>query len=96
MVIKDTSGVMFSKKNNWSLADASDTIEFFLNEFPWIHCIQWIMQKHKIGMVSRNTPHLVIAIFSNEVVKMKYRYLPRGSKENVLSITITGKVTMPG
>ena len=67
-------------------------------------------------MVTRNTPHLVIVIFSDEVVKMKLerslkpsskmkflllcldrylvsmvscnRYLPRGSKENVLSTTI--------
>ena len=69
------------------------------------------MTKHKIGMVTRNTPHLVIVIFSDEVVKMIFlllcldgylfivvivviRYLPRGSKENVLSITITGNVTM--
>ena len=30
------------------------------------------MTKYKIGMVTRNTPHLVIAIFSDEVVKMKF------------------------
>ena len=68
------------------------------------------MTKHKIGMITRNTPCLVIVIFSDEVVKMKYliifleryllnvvignRYQPRGSKENVLSNTITGNVTM--
>ena len=61
-------------------------------------------------MVTRNTPHLVIVIFSDEVVKMKFlllcldrhlfsvvvgnRYPPRGSKENVFSITIIGSVTM--
>ena len=57
-------------------------------------------------MVTRNAPHLVIVIFSDEVVKMEFldrylfsvvienRYLPRGSKENVLSITITQNVTM--
>ena len=57
-----------------------------------------------------NAPCPVIDIFSDEVAKMNflllcldryafsvvigYRYLPRGSKENVLSITITGNVTM--
>ena len=68
------------------------------------------MTKHKIGMVTRNVPHLVIVIFSDEVVKMKFllifldryllnvvidnRYVPRGNKENVLSIAITGNVTL--
>ena len=63
-----------------------------------------------MGKVTRNTPCLVIVIFSDEVVKMKFqllcrdrylfsvvsgnRYLPRGCKENVLSTTITGDVTM--
>ena len=58
-------------------------------------------------MVTRNTPHL---IFSEEVVKIKFlqlcmdkylfsvvsgnRYLPTGSKGNVLSTTITGNVAM--
>ena len=62
-------------------------------------------------MVTRNTLHLIIIIFSEEVVKMKFlllcmdkylfsvvsdnRYLPRTSKGNVLSTTITGNVTMP-
>ena len=45
-----------------------------------------------------------LVIFSDEVVKMKYlllsldrhvfRYLPRGSKENVLSAIIIGNITM--
>ena len=68
------------------------------------------MTKHKIGKVFRNTPCLVIVIFLDEVVKMKFlllfldkylfsvvvgnRYLPRGSKENVLFIIIFGNVTM--
>ena len=55
-------------------------------------------------------PHLEIVIFADEVVKIKFlqlfldgylfivvignRYLPRGGKENVLYITITGNVTM--
>ena len=68
------------------------------------------MTKHKIGMVTRNTPCLIIVIISDEVVKMNFlllclnrysfsvvsanRYLPRSSKENVLSTTITGNVTM--
>ena len=68
------------------------------------------MARHKIGMVTRNTPHLIIVILSEEVVKMKFvllcldrylfsvvsgnGYLPRGSKENMLSTTITGNVTM--
>ena len=68
------------------------------------------MTKHKIGMVTRNIPHLIIVIFSDQVVKMKVlilcldrhlfsvvsgnRYLPRGSKENVLSTTIIGNITM--
>ena len=68
------------------------------------------MTKNKIGMVTRNISHLVIVIFSDEVVKMNIllicldrylfrvvngnRYLPRDSKENILSTTITGTVTM--
>ena len=70
------------------------------------------MTKHKIGMITRNTTHLVIVIFSDEVVKINFlllcldrylfgvvigkRYLPRGSKENVFSITIIGSVTGSG
>ena len=61
-------------------------------------------------MITRNTPHLLTVIFSDEVIKMNFlplcldrylfsvvsgnRYLFRGSKENVLSITITGNITM--
>ena len=30
------------------------------------------MTKHNIAMVTRNTPHLVIVIFSDEVVKIKF------------------------
>ena len=61
------------------------------------------------GMVGRNTSHLIIIIFSDDVVKMRSlllcldryqfsvvsgnRYLPRGSK-NVVPITITGNVTL--
>ena len=67
------------------------------------------MKKHKIAMVTKNTLCLVIVIFADEVVKISFllcldrylssvvcgnRYLPRGSKENVLSIPITGNVTM--
>ena len=68
------------------------------------------MTKSKIEMVTRNTPCLVIVIFSHEVVKMEFlplrldkylltvvsgnRYLPRGSKENICSTTITGSITM--
>ena len=66
--------------------------------------------KAQIGIGTRNMPHLVIVIFSDEVVKMNFSlpcldwyvfsvvsgniYLPRGSKENVLSTTIIGNVTM--
>ena len=68
------------------------------------------MTEHKIGMVTRNTPCLVIVIFSDEVVKMRFlqlcldrylfsvvnhsRYLPMGCKENVLSTTTTGNIIM--
>ena len=68
------------------------------------------MTKYKIGMVARNTPHLVIVVFSDEVVKMKFlllcldrylfsvvigsKYLPRGSKDNIFPVTITENVTM--
>ena len=64
------------------------------------------MTKFKIGMVTRYTPHLVMVIFSDEVVKINafYRYLvsvvsgnkylPRDGKENVLSTTITTNITM--
>ena len=58
------------------------------------------MTKHKIGMVSINTQHLVIVIFSSKNENLwidRYlfrvvsgnRYLPRGRKENILSTTIT-------
>ena len=30
----------------------AETIEFFLNEFPWIQRIQWIVTKSKSGMVT--------------------------------------------
>ena len=46
------------------------------------------MTKHKIEMVTMNTPCLVIVIFSARKV------VPIVSKENVLSTTITGNVTM--
>ena len=54
--------------------------------------------------------YLVIVIFSDDLVEIKFlllcldrylfsvvsgnRYLPRGSKENVLSTTITGNITI--
>ena len=57
-------------------------------------------------MVTKNTPCLVIVIFSDEVVKMNFlillpdrylfsvvsgnRYLPRGGKENVLFLLLLG------
>ena len=47
----------------------SKLFEFFLNDFCWIHWIQWIMTKHKIDMVTKNTPHLITVILSDEVVK---------------------------
>ena len=68
------------------------------------------MTKLDIGMVTRNVPRLVIVIFSDEVVKISIlllfldrylfivvsgnRYLPRGSKEIVLSTIITMNITM--
>ena len=68
------------------------------------------MRKHKIGKVTRNTPHLLIVILSDEAVKMIFlllcldrylfsvlplgRYLLPLTKENVLSTTITLNVTM--
>ena len=68
------------------------------------------MTKHKTGMVTRNTSYMLIVILSDEVVKMKFlllwldrclfsvvsgnRYLLRGSKENVLSTSITGNITL--
>ena len=68
------------------------------------------MTKHNIGMVTRNTPNLIIVIISEKAVKLKFcvlcldrylfsvvsgnKYLHRGSKENVLSTIISGNVTM--
>ena len=65
------------------------------------------MTKHKIGSVTRNTPCLAKIIFSDEVIKIFTTvdrclfsvvngngYLHRGSKENVLSTTITGNITI--
>ena len=48
--------------------------EFFLNDFPWIHWIQWILTKFKIVMVTKKTPHLLIVMFSDEVVKWYFYY----------------------
>ena len=63
--------------------------------------IQWIVTKHKIGMVSRNNQHLIIIILSEEEVKIKFlllcleKYLfSVVSKENVLFSTITRNVTL--
>ena len=68
------------------------------------------MTKHKIGMGTRNTLCLVIVIFSDEVVKMNFLllcedrylfnvvsdniYLNKGSKENVISTSITENIIM--
>ena len=62
------------------------------------------MTKSKSCMNTRNTPCLVLVIFSDEVVKTNFpllsldryllgvvigdRHIPRGSKENVPSFTI--------
>ena len=88
-----------------NIIHVNETMSFLLNSPNSMN-----HDKAQIGMVTRNMPHLVIVIFSDEVVKMKIllqyldryllsvvrdnRYLPRGSKEKVLSITITGSVTM--
>ena len=60
-------------------------------------------------MVTRNTSSLLLVAFSDEVAKIEFllllyrylfsvvsgdRYLPRGSKENVLSVTISRNVTV--
>ena len=61
-------------------------------------------------LVTKNISCLVIDIFSDKVVKLKFlllpldgnlfsvvtgnRYLPRGGQENVFSITITRNLTM--
>ena len=49
------SFLIWSPKDNTNkcLWIVSKTIEFFLNDFCWIHWIQWIVTKHKIGMVTR-------------------------------------------
>ena len=68
------------------------------------------MTKAKSGLVTRDALCLTIAKFSVEVGKKTFlllhryeylfsvahgiRYLPRGCKENVLSITIAGKVSV--
>ena len=57
----------------YSLPDSISqrSFEFFLN-----HWIDWIMTKHKIGMVTRNTLCLITVILSDEVVKLNfYSYL---------------------
>ena len=66
------------------------------------------MTNSEIGMIARDTTNLATEIFPGEVSKynlyyyfwvgiclvwlLANRYLPRSSKENVLSITITGNV----
>ena len=68
------------------------------------------MTKSKSGMVTRDDLYPVIDVFPDEVGKKKYlllhldgylfsmahdnEYLPRGSKENALSITVAGNVSV--
>ena len=68
------------------------------------------MTKSKSGMVTSDAVWLAIDIFPDEVEKKKFlllhldgylfsvahgnRYLPRGNKENVLSTTIAGNVSV--
>ena len=50
-------------------------IEFPLNDFPWIHWFQWIMKSPKLEWLPGITTCLVIDVFSDEVVKMKFLLL---------------------
>ena len=86
------------------------TIEFSLNDFPWIQRMQWIMTKSKSSMVTKDILYLTIDTFLDIVVKSNFpllsagwylfrvvsgnRYLPRGSNENTLCITSTGNVSV--
>ena len=48
------------------------TIEFFLNDFRWIH---WKMSKSKSGMVTRDTPCLITDTFLEVIAKIKSYWL---------------------
>ena len=48
------------------------------------------MTKHKIGMVTRNAPHLVIVIFSDDTVKIEF--LDR----HLFNVVIEVVITTPG
>ena len=48
------------------------SLEIFLNDFRWIHWIQWKMSKSKYGMGTRNTPYLITDIFPEVVAKCKF------------------------
>ena len=62
-----------SNQSNWGLI-VTVIVELFLNDFCWIHWIQWIVTKQGSEMVTRNTLCLVVVTFSNEVVEMKFYY----------------------
>ena len=48
---------------------------FSLNDFRWIHWIQWIMTKSKSKMVTRNSSYLEVDTFSGVVAKKIHHYL---------------------
>ena len=84
------------------------TFKFFLNNFPWIQRIQWIMIKSKKSMIAGYILHLTIDTSLDVVVKNDIpllsagwylfrvvsgnRYIPRGSNENALCITSISNV----
>ena len=54
------------------------TIEFSLNDFPWIQRIQWIMTKSKSSMVTRGITHLATDTLPMVVIQSIFSLLPLG------------------
>ena len=54
------------------------TIEFSLNDFPWIQRIQWIMTKPKSSMVTRDITHLTAYTLPGLVIQSVFSLLSWG------------------
>ena len=54
------------------------TIEFSLNDLPWIQRIQWIMTKSKSSMVTRGITHLATVTLPVLVIQSVFSLLPLG------------------
>ena len=89
---------------------SSNSMGFFLNDFPRIQRIQWIIIKSKNSMITGYILHLTMDTFLDVVVKNDFpllsvgwylfrvvtgnRNLPRGSNKNTLYTISTSNVSV--